>query len=357
MAPATPRWRWAIGRYLGERTSVLRRVVPAMVALLLAIAAGGQVAATADVPSPAPSAVASGGVGLRLVDVPAATRDDPRAALYIVDHLPPGAAIHRRVQVSNTSTSPVQIFLYTAAASIARGVFVGAEARTANDLSTWTSVNPGRLTLPRGGTADVTVTIAVPKDAAPGESYGALWAEARAPSSPQGVTEVNRVGLRLYISVGPGGAPAPDFTIESLTAERSAEGLPVVLATVRNSGGRALDMSGSLALVAGPGGLNAGPYPATLGTTLAIKDTETVRVTLDRRVPAGPWSARMTLRSGLLERTEQATLTFPEPGDSGTVDTRSSPPWFAYGAAGALAALIGGVVVVTRRRRRTDSRG
>jgi hypothetical protein len=357
MAPATPRWRWAIGRHLGERTSVLRRVVPAMVALLVAIAAGGQVAATADVPSPAPSAVASGGVGLRLVDVPAATRDDPRAALYIVDHLPRGAAIHRRVQVSNTSTSPVQISLYTAAASIARGVFVGAEARTANDLSTWTSVNPGLLTLPRGGTADVTVTIAVPKDAAPGESYGALWAEARAPSSPQGVTEVNRVGLRLYISVGSGGAPAPDFTIESLTAERSAEGLPVVLAKVRNSGGRALDMSGSLALalVGGPGGLNAGPYPATLGTTLAIKDTEIVRVTLDRRVPAGPWSARMTLRSGLLERTEQATLTFPETGDSVTVDTRSSPPWFAYGA---LAALIGGVVVVvTRRRRRTDCRG
>ena len=201
--------------------SVLRRVVASVVAVLIAIAAGAQVAATAEVPSPAPSAVASGGVGLRLVDVPAATRDDPRAALYIVDHLAPGAVIHRRVQVSNTATSPVQISLYTAAASIERGVFVGADARTANDLSAWTSVSPGQLSVPRGGTADVRVTIAVPKDAAPGESYAAVWAEARAPSSPQGVTEVNRVGLRLYISVGPGGAPAPDFTIESLTAERS----------------------------------------------------------------------------------------------------------------------------------------
>jgi hypothetical protein len=84
-------------------------------------------------------------------------------------------------------------------------------------------------------TADV--TIATPGDAAPGEQYGVVWAEARSAPSGQGVIQVSRVGIRPYISVGPGGAPAPDFTIESLTAERSPDGRPMVLASVHNTGG------------------------------------------------------------------------------------------------------------------------
>ena len=333
---------------------VQRRVLWWVGAQLLLVAVAAHVPAAADAPSPDPSA-GSGGVGLRLVDVPAATRNDPRASLYIVDHLALGAVIHRRVQVSNTSAAAVQVALYPSAASIQEGVFVGAEGHTANELSTWTSVRSEMVSLPRGGTAEATVTIAVPKDAAPGENYAAVWAEVRSTSSPEGVTEVNRVGLRLYVSVGPGGPPAPDFTIEALTAERTAEGLPVVLASVHNSGGRALDMSGSLSLLAGPGGLNAGPYPATLGTTLAIDGTEAVRVTLDSRVPAGPWSAQITLRSGLLERTEQATVTFPDTGAAAPVDTRSSTPWPLYGAAGLLVAGLGGAVAVYARRRRTGT--
>ena len=122
------------------------------------------------------------------------------------------------------------------------------------------------------------MTITVPSDAAPGEQYGVVWAEARsAPVAGGGVIQVSRVGIRLYVSVGPGGAPAADFTIDSLTANRSADGQPTVLATVHNTGGRALDMSGTLQLLAGPGGLSAGPFPATLGTTLAIGDTEPSR--------------------------------------------------------------------------------
>jgi hypothetical protein len=48
------------------------------------------------------------------------------------------------------------------------------------------------------------VTIRVPRDAAPGERYGVVWAETRAgPDSGDGITQVNRVGIRLYLSVGP----------------------------------------------------------------------------------------------------------------------------------------------------------
>jgi hypothetical protein len=253
-----------------------------------------------------------GSIGLRLVDVPVGAGDDPRAKLYIVDHLAPGAVINRRVEVSNTTDSTIHIELYAAAATLANGSFLGSAGRTANDLSTWTSVAPRSIEVPAHGTELATVTIGIPRDAAPGEQYGAVWAEARAtPSTPDGVTHVSRVGIRLYLSVGLGGPPAADFTIETLTAERTSEGLPMIVATVENTGGRALDMNGSLRLSEGPGGLKAGPFPATLGTTLAIGDTATVTIVLDERVPNGPWDARVVLRSGLLERSAHANVAFP----------------------------------------------
>jgi CheY-like chemotaxis protein len=299
-------------------------------------------------------AEATGSIGIRLVDAPVSARDDPRAQVYIVDHLAPGAVITRRIEVSNTTGGTARLQLYAAAAGIEKSSFLGAAGHTANDLSTWTSVVPGEPDVPAGGKLTATVTIAVPADAAPGEQYGVVWAEARsAPNAGGGVTQVSRVGIRLYVSVGPGGAPAAAFTIDTLTAQRSADGEPTVVAAVHNTGGRALDMNGSMELRNGPGGLNAGPFPASLGTTLAIGATERVTIALDKALPAGPWDARITLRSGLLEESASASLIFPAAGSSAILKTTSE------GAAwpkAALALLVGGVfavaVVMFRRRPR-----
>ena len=132
------------------------------------------------------------------------------------------------------------------------------------------------------------------------------------------------------MSVGRGGAPAAGFEIESLTAQRTTNGLPVVVADVHNTGGRALDMNGALHLDNGPGALRAGPYPATLGVSLAIGATEQVTILLDDSLPAGPWDAKLTLHSGILDRTAQATLTFPDTGAAETVPTDAAPPWLYF---------------------------
>jgi len=311
-------------------------------------------------PIPGPLPPGGGAVGIRLLDVPVSGRDDPRAAIYIVDHLGPGAVIERRIEVSSTMAASAPVALYAAAASVQNGEFVGSVGRTADDLSSWTSVVPPEIDLLPGGRAQATVVIRVPGDASPGEQYGIVWAEVRAPSGPGGgVTQVSRVGIRLYVSVGPGGPPPSDFSIDALTAKRSADGEPVVLATVHNTGGRALDLSGALELRNGPGGLRAGPYPATLGTTLAIGDTEAVTIVLDNRLPAGPWDALVTLESGLLHRTGRATITFPSTGTSPPVAaarTRSTEPYLATAAAAAAAgaslAGVAGVVRSLRRHRR-----
>jgi hypothetical protein len=326
--------------------------------LLAALLLSGLLGVTAATATAATGQVATrtqGSIGVRLLDIPASAEGDPRARLYVVDHLAPGTVIHRRLQLSNTSASSAHIALYPAAATIAHGTFLGAAGRTPNDLSTWTSVTPSAATIPGGSQLTVSMTVAVPRDAAPGEQYAVVWAEARS-TSRGGVIEVNRVGVRLYVSVGPGAAPAANFTIESLTPGRSAQGQPTVVAAVHNTGGRALDLSGSLDLSAGPAGLRAGPFPARLGVSLAIGDTEPVAIALDQRLPAGPWQARVTLRSGLLERTGTATITFPESGSSPAVPTSSAGAnWRMFTALGIGVLLLltgaGAVVVAVRQRR------
>jgi hypothetical protein len=298
----------APGRVIGGRGRVL--VTVAFAAFTVAV--GAPVSVSTAAPVVRARAVTDGSIGVQLLDVPLAAYADPRARLYIIDHLHPGTTIHRLVEISNTTASAVHIVTYPAAATISQGAFVGTAANTPNELSTWTSVLPGVSEVPAGGHAIATVTIAVPRNAPPGEQYGVVWAEMRsAPPAGGGITQVSRVGIRMYLSVGPGGAPASGFTIDSLTGQRSPDGQPLVVASVHNTGGRALEMSGTLQLSAGPGGLGAGPFAANLGTTLALGATEPIIMMLDKQIPDGPWHALVTLRSGLLQRSAWATISFP----------------------------------------------
>ena len=275
----------------------------------------------------------------------------------MVDHVAPGTTVRRRVEVTNSSPSRQAIRLYVGSAQITDGAFGPLDEET--DLTTWSSVSPGRVELPAGGEAEATVTIDVPRDASSDERYGVVWAEVTGTGSSP-VTLVNRVGVRIYLSVGPGGEPESDFAIETLTARRDTEGRPVVAASVRNTGGRALDMAGTLTLADGPGGLSAGPFPAELGSTLAPRAVEPVTVVLDERLPAGPWKATITLRSGVLERTAEATITFPSESGATAAPVEAKPPSRAFPVAVAFltlavaVALLLFLLLLLRSRRRAN---
>ena len=166
----------------------------------------------------------------------------------------------------------------------------------------------------------------------------------------------------MVASCSAGGSPAASFTIDSLTAERSPDGRPTVSAAVHNTGGRAIDLSGTIQLTADPGGLTAGPFPVTLGTTVGIGDTEPATVILDKSLPAGPWDAAMTLKSGLLEVSDHATINFPDTGQAAPVAAvavpvpeASTPGWLIPSIVGLAVLLIGVAIllVVVLRRRRT----
>jgi hypothetical protein len=325
------------------------RLVLAALALTIALAAPA--GASTRRTDAAVRASVGGSIGLRLVDVPIAADNDPRARVYIVDHVNPGSVIHRRIEVSNTTASAIHVDLYSAAATVGASFFAAA-GHTPNDVSTWTSVRPGSAVVAAGRSVLATVTIAVPNDATPRERYGVVWAETRSGATGD-IVEVSRVGIRLYISVGPGGAPASSFAIRSLTAARSPDGRPVVVAAVFNNGGRALDMYGTLRLSAGPAGLSAGPFAAAPGVTLAIGDAGPVTFTLDKQLPSGPWHAQIDLQSGLVTHRAHATITFPRTGTSAAVDAVSARrrwPLRAIAVAVGLLAALAAVFTVARRR-------
>lgn len=265
---------------------------------------------------PAPMAGAAGaacqrGLGVRLADAPAGTRD-PRALSYITDHVAPGKTYDRRVEVCNGTGAPVSLRFYANAAVVENGGFRILEGRVGNELSSWISVAPAGRTLAPNERVTLTATIAVPADAEAGERYAVVLAELPPEPNGQGVGVASRIGVRVYLDVGAGAAPRSDFRVDSLQASRSDDGRPLVTARVQNTGGRALDLSGSLSLTDGPGGLSGGPFPAQLGTTLAPGDSAPVLIPLDSAIRGGPWAATLTLRSGLLERRARAEVTFPD---------------------------------------------
>lgn len=310
-------------------------------------------------PASAQSAPVQKGVGIRLVDAPSARREDPRAQLYVVDHVRPGGGFTRRIELSNGTGGPVTLQLYAAAAEVRAGQFAVVEGRSTNELTSWVRVDPPSVSLAPGGRAQATVTVAVPASASEGERYGVVLAELPAQAAaPGSIAVASRVGVRMYLSVGPGGEPRSDFVIESLTAGRESDGRPVVRATVRNTGGRALDLSGELRLTNGPGSLSAGPFPAKLGTTLGLGEIEPVTIPLDRSLPDGPWDARIDLKSGTTARTATARITFPAAGAVAPPVlarpvTSGGPGLPVIVAAGAgLLALLALVFRLVRRRRR-----
>ncbi|GAA1261477.1 hypothetical protein GCM10009665_59000 [Kitasatospora nipponensis] len=296
-----------------------RRYWALLLMLVLVQAAGVNPAAGHGAPSLQDPA-AGRAISIKLLDAPENRRADPRAHAYIVDHLAPGSTIERRVEITNRSSTPMRVNVYAAAATIAKGEFTFGPQRTPNELTGWTSFDTADLELAASETARVRTTIRVPGDAAAGERYGVIWAQTSAPTdSSHNLTMLGRVGVRMYLDVGPGGEPPSDFTIEQLRPGRAPDGQGEVRARIHNTGGRALDISGALSLADGPGGQHAGPFSAAkTGTTLAPGDFAEAVVPLDAPLPNGPWTAELTLRSGLVEHTTRATITFPTaPGGVG----------------------------------------
>jgi hypothetical protein len=326
-----------------------RTLLTALAALLLVSTAAGL---------PAIAQTADNAVSIRLADAPTDRADDPRARIYIVDHLRQGDQITRHVEVGNGTNQTLTMEVYAAGATVRDGQWKVADGRAQSELSSWTTVSPKTLVIPAKGSAQATVAVTIPDDAVDGERYAVVWAQP--PGSSGAVGVVNRVGVRMYVSVGEGPEPITDFRIDNLVASRDADARPVVAAKVTNTGRRAIDLSGELELTDGPGSLSAGPFPVQLGTTLGPGESARATVTLDADLPDGPWKATVTVTSGEETRKAQATITFPsEAGASATPVTAESVEkqrriLLPLALALLLAVVLALLLLAWRRRRRRD---
>lgn len=224
----------------------------------------------------------------------------------------------------NGTSETVTVKLYPGPATVAGGRFNVSEGHTASELTSWITIRPTEVVVPSGQRRDAVADFAVPAGVAGGERYGVLLAELPPRGRPTGLSVASRVGIRVYLYVVGARAPRSDFVVDTLQAGRTSDGTPVVTAQIHNTGGRALDMRGELLLKSGPGGLSGGPFPAKLGTTLASGQTEPVTIVLDKAITGGPWTARLTLRSGLLERRAEGQLTFPDAAGASTPPVKAN---------------------------------
>ena len=251
--------------------------------------------------------------GARLVDVPVSEADNPRALRYIIDYLPTGTTIHRRILVQNHEKRTAHFTVYPDAAHISDELFTGDAGATRSELTGWISVQHAVVTLRPGATVMDMVTIRVPHGATRGEHYGVIWvqqtADVRAANGFR-INEVSRVGIRIYLAVGQGGAPPTNFAITSITGHLSASGQPLILTRVDNTGGRAVDLDGTVDLTAGPGDTSAGPFPAKQIITLAPGQSGTMSFDPPKTLPDGSWRAKVTVVSGLTISTATQTIRF-----------------------------------------------
>jgi len=283
--------------------------------------------------------VAPGSVGIRLLEAPVSGRGDPRALSYIVDTVQPGTTFARDLEVWNGAAERITFSMHAGAAEIRSDEWV-ADPFAANELTRWVSFRPRRFTVQPRTAQVVTATIRVPRRATAGERYAALFAVTEESTGEGNLKQRSAVGVRVYLVTG-GDLPSA-FTVSNLRATPDA-----ILADVRNTGERALDVTGRLTLRDGPSGLSAGPFDSPQ-LTLAVGATGTVRVSVSPDLPRGPWDARLVIRSGRIVYELSGTITLPTTGGHPVKLVEGNFPLLQLSLAGVAA----GLLLLIRRRRR-----
>jgi hypothetical protein len=293
-------------------------------ALLLCVAGAWVVATVALIPSEALAGESPGTIGIKLLPAPDTSSAQGLEGVYIVGNLQADHALTRRLEIFNTSGSSMRITVYPAAARIRAGAFTYAVGRSMNQLSSWITVaRPEIMLAPRSDT-ELKVSVTVPKRTTSGERYAVVWAQvsARTPSSG-GVRLTNRVGIRVYLSVG-SAQLADDFRIGTVSARRAVNGTPYVEAWVLNESSATVRIVGSVTLRERPGGLRDGPVSMVPLSALPPGDAGQVAAYFDRGLPRGPWHASLRMSNGSRGQVRTVELVFPEvPLSSSTPEWRA----------------------------------
>ena len=191
---------------------------------------------------------------------------------YTVD---PGTSITDTIQVWNYGAEPLQLKIYAADALItSEGSY---DLRPSNeapiDVAAWTILSSNTVTVAGSSVTAVNVSIAVPKDALPGDHPGGIVASVATPTTNADGAQVlveKRVGTRLNVRVN--GDIVPSAAIKNVSVAYSGSLNPIAPGSVKvnytfvNTGNTRLSGSVRLELsgIAGSKSVDLPEVPTTM---------------------------------------------------------------------------------------------
>ena len=303
----------------------MKRFAAFLAALAVGLLAPGELARAAE----------NGEFSLR----PVRSADTPdRERSYVVRTVAPGTGFDDRLEARNLTDGPIDLVVEPVDAAVTPdGSFAPGTTSTAE--GGWLRVTPSRLRVPARDSVRVALRVDVPADATPGDHIAAVVVrKAEAPSS-SGVQVVNRVGVRVYLTVTPPAAPTPrrafEFRALRWKGARNFE------ADVANVGDLLVEPLGTLTIARGDFDTTVdvpvlGTVPPGAVTALPVRTTG--------ELEPGTYDARLRLRlvQGGDEQEQRVTFTVagtPAPENGGDDETLPLLPLLL--AVGALALVVG----------------
>lgn len=301
----------------------MRRLAALFAALAVGLLAPGDSARAAE----------NGEFSLRPVR-PADTPDRERS--YVVRTVAPGASFDDRLEARNPTDSPLDLVVEPVDAAVTPdGSFAPGTTTTAE--GGWLRVTPDRLRVPARGSVRVALRVVVPADAAPGDHIAAVVVRKAEAPSGSGVQVVNRVGVRVYLTVTPPAAPAPRRAFEfrglRWTGNRTFE------ADVANVGDLLVEPLGTLTIARGD--FDTTVDVPVLGT-VPPGQVLTLPVRANGALEPGTYEARLRLRLVQGGSEQEQRVTFTEAGTPAPEEEDDTVPLLPLLlAVGALALVVG----------------
>lgn len=320
---------------------VLRRL-GALLATLLLAGAGVLVAAG--------PAAAEDTVGIGISPVNAHGETDGRSRFtYLAD---PGQTVTDQVRVSNAGTTSLKVTVSAADAyNQEDGQFAlrpGGEKKSG--AASWVTFDGKRelkLTLKRGESRVVAFTVAVPKDATPGDHAAGVLASATTTGQ---VTVERRIANRMYVRVS--GTLQPILTLSSFTGTYNSgwnpfDGSITVNATITNSGNVALE--GTTTLSASTWfGLGLGQVSRSEIPEILPGNTSTVTFQVADVPQVGYGVVSLLLQGGI-------SGDAPDPGPLPVIQRDAFVPAMPWLPLGAIVMAVGVWLLLRRHRRREEA--
>lgn len=269
--------------------------------------------------------------------------------------LDPGGRLTDAVMVVNHGKKSLTLTVYAADGFTSDSGQL--DLRTAEEkptgIGSWLAADRSTVTVPAGKTVKVPFTIALPKNATPGDHVGGIITSLATPGDEPGIEVDRRLAMRVHLRVG--GQLAPGLAVENLHVDHDGSlnpfgtGHATISYTIHNTG-NAIVTAQQAASVSGPFGAFR-VHAAAMNDSPALLpgDSWKVKASVDGVRPTVRLAATVTLKP--LVTDASGTITPLDPVD--TTTHAWAVPWAALLL---LAIVIALAVLAVRSRRQRKAR-